>query len=842
MRSAPGIDGINNRFIKKFWFFFREPLCEYFECCRRKGKLTDTFSTALIKLIPKKGDNTLIKNWRPISLLSCFYKIISKAVNSRLDRVIDKLTSLNQKAYNKKRYIHEAIINTIDTIRYCENNNVKGVILSIDQRKAFDSIYHGFIMEVYRFFRFGESFIQLLCTIGTGRSSQVILDNGKLSRNIDLDRGFMQGDGPSPRLYNIGEQILLFRLEYDPRISGVYLTFLIPRELVNGAISYPEIEKCEELGIPVEPELKHHNRKVPAFADDSNGALKRDAENLSRVKEVLLEFGRISGLETNVEKTTLMPIGCLDEPLDEAIVGLGFEIVTEIKCLGVTLNNRASNLETNFDPIGAKIRQLIGSWERYNLSLPGKIAVAKTMLLSQIGYLGCIITPRQVQIENMQSMIDGFVKKGIVIAADRLYAKPNRGGLGLIRIENYITALQCSWIKRCSITINDSWRWTLGQACNFRFGNLRPDTISRADHPIAANIATSFVRFRENFWKTNENFTQALLVDNGMFLRAPPDRRAPVRGVVDRNLLGPAFYDRHKETLLNLRMDCLIANNVVVDYPTLNANCGIVFTQATYFNLVTAGNFAITKYANKNTSNGTALSVEWFLAQIKKGSKKFRKILDSMVMETEVAELRVVTTFYQLLNRDKPAANLCGYQLGCWNWSFLSNRIRTFCFQYFNNSLGINTRIAARYRRGGAIINNSCTFCVRANCANPEREDFVHVFYDCRYINNTCRRIFEIYFPAGINPAAERCTYMTGLVPGANNLSGFFYLLTAMLINFTVWQSRMKKSIPSVASIIEDVDNLFDTCVNVSSKISNTVSDAPPPICRRWTARHNGRG
>ncbi len=96
-------------------------------------------------------------------------------------------------------------------------------------------------------------------------------------------------------------------------------------------------------------------------------------------------------------------------------------MVTDIKCLGVKINNRASNLESNFDPIGAKIRQLIGSWERYNLSLPGKIAVAKTMLLSQIGYLGCIITPSPEQIENMQSMINGFVKKGIVIAADRLF-------------------------------------------------------------------------------------------------------------------------------------------------------------------------------------------------------------------------------------------------------------------------------------------------------------------------------------------------------------------------------------------------------------------------------------
>jgi hypothetical protein len=101
----------------------------------------------------------MIKNWRPISLLSCFYKVVSKAVNRRLDRVIDKLTSLNQKAYNKRRFIHEAVINTVETIRHCENNNVRGVILSIDQKKAFDSIYHGFIMEVYKFFRFGDSFI-----------------------------------------------------------------------------------------------------------------------------------------------------------------------------------------------------------------------------------------------------------------------------------------------------------------------------------------------------------------------------------------------------------------------------------------------------------------------------------------------------------------------------------------------------------------------------------------------------------------------------------------------------------------------------------------------------------
>jgi len=49
----------------------------------------------------------------------------------------------------------------------------------------------------------------------------------------------------------------------------------------------------------------------------------RDAAVLKKVKEALIEFGIISGLETNVEKTTLMPIGCLNEPLDPEILGLG---------------------------------------------------------------------------------------------------------------------------------------------------------------------------------------------------------------------------------------------------------------------------------------------------------------------------------------------------------------------------------------------------------------------------------------------------------------------------------------------------------------------------------------
>jgi hypothetical protein len=52
MNSAPGIDSISNRFIKKFWHVFRIPLFNYAQFCFNKGILTENFRCAKIRLIP----------------------------------------------------------------------------------------------------------------------------------------------------------------------------------------------------------------------------------------------------------------------------------------------------------------------------------------------------------------------------------------------------------------------------------------------------------------------------------------------------------------------------------------------------------------------------------------------------------------------------------------------------------------------------------------------------------------------------------------------------------------------------------------------------------------------
>ncbi len=139
MRSAPGIDGFSYRFISEFWEYFRVPLCQ---------SLPDFFMTAEIKLTPKKGDTSKISNWRPISLLRNFYKIISRAINMRLQGIVDRVLSRAQKGFTKSRQIQEVIINCMETMDYCKKNNIKGVLVSIDQSKAFDSVFHTYIEKV----------------------------------------------------------------------------------------------------------------------------------------------------------------------------------------------------------------------------------------------------------------------------------------------------------------------------------------------------------------------------------------------------------------------------------------------------------------------------------------------------------------------------------------------------------------------------------------------------------------------------------------------------------------------------------------------------------------------
>ena len=64
----------------------------------------------ILTLIPKEENATEMKKFRPIALINCSFKILSKALNNRLISIIDKLISPNQTAFIKGRYILESVV------------------------------------------------------------------------------------------------------------------------------------------------------------------------------------------------------------------------------------------------------------------------------------------------------------------------------------------------------------------------------------------------------------------------------------------------------------------------------------------------------------------------------------------------------------------------------------------------------------------------------------------------------------------------------------------------------------------------------------------------------------
>ena len=150
------------------------------------GILSSSQRNGVITLLPKQ-DRTpdLVKNYRPISLFTTDYKLIAKTMANRLKGVLDGLIHEDQSAFMKGRNIGCNIHTIIDLIEYADNENIPGSIVLLDIEKAFDSVEHGFLLEVLTRFNLGDNFIQWVKTFYNSRKSYVI-NNGSISCPINM--------------------------------------------------------------------------------------------------------------------------------------------------------------------------------------------------------------------------------------------------------------------------------------------------------------------------------------------------------------------------------------------------------------------------------------------------------------------------------------------------------------------------------------------------------------------------------------------------------------------------------------------------------------------------------
>ena len=115
--------------------------------------LTGIFPTKMktAKVIPifKSGDRHQFSNYRPISLLSQFSKILEKLVIQRLNKFIDKYNILtdHQYGFRSNRSTSMAVTELVEEISTAVDNKEFMVGVFIDLKKAFDTIDHSLLMK-----------------------------------------------------------------------------------------------------------------------------------------------------------------------------------------------------------------------------------------------------------------------------------------------------------------------------------------------------------------------------------------------------------------------------------------------------------------------------------------------------------------------------------------------------------------------------------------------------------------------------------------------------------------------------------------------------------------------
>jgi hypothetical protein len=132
----------------------------------------------------------------------------------------------------------------------------------------------------------------------------------------------------------------------------------------------------------------------------------------------------------------------------------------------------ANDARSNSAQISRKIAENIMKWERFGLSLPGRIQIAKTMLYSQLNYLGCFLELERTIYDNWENQIYRYVAGNLKIGKQRVFQSTDLGGLGLFKVEDFLNAQKIRWIVYASRVVDADWKKALNKAaiCNlYRF-------------------------------------------------------------------------------------------------------------------------------------------------------------------------------------------------------------------------------------------------------------------------------------------------------------------------------------------------------------------------------------
>lgn len=202
-KKAPGYDGIKNEALKRMQGRIKGTLLDLYNKMLCEGEFPAVWKKGTVKVFLKSDDKdpSLVKSYRPVTLLPVLGKLGERLIVTRLKKWMEKEGRLNTSQYGFTEGVGtiDALLDMKREVEQCPEKYVVGVFLDISG--AFDSAWWPEIMRVLREWNCPRNLYRLIRDYFRNREVTLKVGNGQVTKVVT--KGCPQGSVVGPPLWNV---------------------------------------------------------------------------------------------------------------------------------------------------------------------------------------------------------------------------------------------------------------------------------------------------------------------------------------------------------------------------------------------------------------------------------------------------------------------------------------------------------------------------------------------------------------------------------------------------------------------------------------------------------------
>lgn len=455
--KSPGLDGLPFELYRYLFKEFKSVRDLFLEVLKDafNGIFPVTLKQTRTVLLFKKGDPTLLSNWRPLSLINTDAKIFTKLLANRFNRVLPFLINPYQTGFIRNRLISDNGWVNLTLMSNHQNSSLpssNAVAVLLDQEKAYDRVHPGYMSHIFKKFGFSDKVNTIIQNLFFDTSISISI-NGFLGAPVTQGRGLRQGDPLSPLLYNLAFEPLLRTILASSELSGVSLR---PTKVPTTAFAQPSTYSDHRdifSNSQIDP-VESPKFILLSYADDLEVFLSSPVE-WAPLQSILQVYSNASNAKVNIQKTEMVSLSGLSNNEWKHIAeeaGINYHTATSpnaIRYLGYPLYSSPHQLTKYLDVIKNKILVHVNMLKERRLSVRGSSLVANSLLLSQLWHILRVVPIPKNWLLDIQRIIRSFVLPFWPAPAwDQICLPKSQGGLGVVDPQYQQIALKLIYLQR----------------------------------------------------------------------------------------------------------------------------------------------------------------------------------------------------------------------------------------------------------------------------------------------------------------------------------------------------------------------------------------------------------